>query len=104
MTETRRGLGVVHICWTHQLCLVLSGSRGVTEGVEEHLGVTVDGHKGLDVAVRCHKVCDGLDLGLRVSAGSMVRLRAGVAAGTGTLRRHNIQKRQTKPQQKLNLV
>lgn len=44
----------------------------------------MDGDEGLDVAVRLHKVHNGLDLGLRVSSGSTIGLRAGAAAGAGS--------------------
>ncbi len=50
--------------------------------IEEHLGIAVDGQKGLEIAVRFHKVHNGLDLRLRMNAGTMVCLRAWVAAGT----------------------
>lgn len=42
----------------------------------------MDGDEALDVAVSLDKVHDGLDLRLGVSAGSVVGLRAGVAAST----------------------
>ncbi len=38
----------------------------------------MDGHKGLEIAVRFHKVHNGLDLRLRMSTGTAVRLSAGV--------------------------
>lgn len=42
----------------------------------------MDGQESLQVTVRLHKVHNGLDLRLGISAGSMVGLGAGVAAGT----------------------
>lgn len=58
----------------YQLSLVLDWSSGVAVGVQEHLGVGVDGDEGLEVAMGLHKVHNGLDLRLRVSSGSTVRL------------------------------
>lgn len=72
---------------SHQLSLVLAGSFGVAVRVEEHLRVTVDGHKGFDVAMRLNKVHDGLDLRLRVSTRSTVRLWARGTARTRTWRK-----------------
>lgn len=69
------------MCDFYQLGLVLAWGPGVAVGVQEHLGVGVDGHEGLDVTVGPDKVHDGLDLRLGVSAGSAVGLRAGAAAG-----------------------
>lgn len=61
-------------CDSYQLRLVLAWSPGVAVGVQEHLGVGMDGDKGLEVTVGLHKVHNGLDLRLRVSSGSMVGL------------------------------
>lgn len=62
--------------------MVLGWSTGVAVGVEEHLGVGMDGDEGLEVTVGPHKVNNGPDLRLRVSTWSTVSLGAGVVAGT----------------------
>lgn len=67
---------------SYELTLVLGWSPGVAVRIQQHLGVGVDGHEGLDVAMGLHKVHNGLNLGLRVSPGSTVGLRTGVVAGT----------------------
>lgn len=61
-------------CDFYQLGLVLDWSPGVAVGVQEHLGVGMDGDEGLEVSVGLHKVHNGLDLRLRVSPGSTKRL------------------------------
>jgi len=58
--------------------------------IEEHLGIAVNGQKGLEVAVRFHKVHNGFDFWLGMSTGSMVSLRARVIAGTRTYRRKSV--------------
>lgn len=72
------------MCDFYQLGLVLAWGPGVAVGVQEHLGVGVDGNEGLDVTVGLDKVHDGLDLRLGVSSGSTVGLRARAAAGTSS--------------------
>ncbi len=70
----------------YQFSLVLCRSSCVSVWIEEHLGIAVDRQKGLEIAVRFHKVHNGLDLGLWMNAGTMVSLRAWVAAGTSPCR------------------
>ncbi len=62
------------MCVLYQLSLVLGHSAGVAVGVQEHLGVGMDGDVGLDVTVLLHIVHDGLDFRLRVDAGATVGL------------------------------
>lgn len=57
-------------CDFYQLSLVLGWSPGVAVGVQEHLGVGMDGDESLDVTAGLHKVHNGLDFRLRVSPGS----------------------------------
>ena len=54
----------------------------VAIGIEEELGVAVDGEEGLEVPMVFHKVHDGLDLHFGIGRLAMVSLRAGVAAGS----------------------
>lgn len=68
---------------THQLCLVRGWFRRVAVGVEQELGIAVDGDEGLDVPMARHKVHDGLDLHLRVGKFASVSFRAGVATCSG---------------------
>lgn len=72
------------IFFFYQLGLVLDWGPGVTVGVQEHLGVGMDGEESLEVTVGLHKVHNGLDLRLGISTGSMVGLGAGAAAGTSS--------------------
>lgn len=65
----------------YQFLHVRHGGGGVAVGVEQELGVAVDGDESLDVPVVLHEVDDGLHLGLRVGVGPVVCLRAGAAAG-----------------------
>ena len=48
----------------YQFLLVRRWVAGVAVGVEQELGVAVDGDESLDVPVVLHKVHDGLHLGL----------------------------------------
>lgn len=66
----------------YQFSLVLGGVCCVAIGIEEELGVAVDGDEGLDVPMALHKVHDGLDLRFRIGKLAVVSLRAGVAAGS----------------------
>lgn len=43
---------------TYQLCLVWCRGFGVAIGIQKHLGISVDGHKGLEVSVSLDKVHD----------------------------------------------
>lgn len=67
-----------------QFFFVFNSSVRVSIWIEEHLGIAVNGHKSLDVAMRFHKFHNGFDLWFRVSAGSTVGLRAGIATSTST--------------------
>lgn len=68
---------------TYQLILVAGWVFLVAKGIEEELGVAVDGDEGLDVPVGLHEVHNGLDLRFGIGELAMVGLRAGVAAGSG---------------------
>lgn len=48
----------------HQFLLVRCWGFGVAVGIEQELGVAVDGDESLDVAMALHKVHDGFHLGL----------------------------------------
>lgn len=67
----------------YQLILVRGWFCFVAIGIQEELGVAVDGDEGLDVPMVLHKVHDGLDLHFGIGKLAMVSLRAGVAAGSG---------------------
>lgn len=82
-------------CDFYQLSLVIGWSTDVAVGVQEHLGVGMDGDEGLEVTVGPHKVNNGLDLRLRVSLGSMVNLGAGVIAGTRSYKKGDNSFRET---------
>lgn len=75
---------------TYQLFLVRSWVFCVAIGIEEELGVAVDGDEGLDVPVTLHKVHDGLDLHFGIGGLAMVSLRAGVVAGSCHCRRREV--------------
>lgn len=68
---------------TYQLLLVSNCCLFVAIGIEEELGVAVDGDEGLDVPMVLHKVHDRLDLHFRIGRFAAVSLRAGAAAGSG---------------------
>lgn len=67
---------------TYQLALVRGWICFVAIGIQEELGVAVDGDEGLDVPVALHKVHDGLDLHFGICKLAMVSVRAGVVAGS----------------------
>lgn len=67
---------------TYQLILVRRCFCFVAIGIEEELGVAVDGDEGLDVSMVVHKVHDGLDFHFRIGKLAMVSFRAWVAAGS----------------------
>ena len=46
----------------------------VAIGIEEELGVAVDGEEGLEVPMVFHKVHDGLDLHFRIGILAMISL------------------------------
>lgn len=48
----------------HQFLLVRRRGLGVAIGIEQELGVAVDGDESLDVSMALHKVHDGFHLGL----------------------------------------
>ena len=54
----------------------------VAIGIEEELGVAVDGEEGLEVPMVFHKVDNGLDLHYGIGILAVISLRAGVAAGS----------------------
>lgn len=58
----------------YQFLLVRHSGGGVAVGVEQKLGVAVDGDESFDVLMALHKVHDGLHLWLRVGVGPVVRL------------------------------
>lgn len=60
------GMGGKQGVSTYQLILVGGWFCFVAVGIEEELGVAVDGDEGLDVPVVLHKVHNGLDLHFRI--------------------------------------
>ena len=69
---------------TYQFLLVFHRCSGVPVRVQKHLGIAVDGNKGLEVSVRRNKVHNRFHLRLRMSPWSTVRLRARTPTRTRT--------------------
>lgn len=66
LPKTAFGVGGKQGVSTYQLILVGGWFCFVAVGIEEELGVAVDGDEGLDVPMVLHKVHNGLDLHFRI--------------------------------------